>query len=106
MKRLVYCDWTVPPLGQKPFSRFLLVHNNLTIFSSPWFILHCFQFLPQGLAGYPGAKGDEGPKGDDVSEIMDYEIMQKCDTVQLYRCIVSLQIDRVLCSVITGSRSC
>ena len=80
------CSSTLP----KAFSRFLLVHNNLTIFSSPWFMLHCFQFLPQGLPGYPGAKGDEGPKGDDVSEMMDYEIMHKCDTVQLYRCIVSI----------------
>lgn len=24
--------------------------------------------LSQGLAGFPGAKGDEGPKGEDVSE--------------------------------------
>lgn len=26
-------------------------------------------FIFQGLPGYPGAKGDEGPKGEDVSEI-------------------------------------
>lgn len=60
----------------KAHGRFLLVHSKLTIFSSPLFHVYCFQFLPQGLAGYPGAKGDEGPKGEDVSEMMDYEIMQ------------------------------
>ena len=26
-------------------------------------------FFLQGLAGFPGGKGDEGPKGEDVSEI-------------------------------------
>lgn len=75
MKRLVCCYWIFPPLAH---SRFLLLHSKLTIFSSPLFhnLSYCFQFHPQGLAGYPGAKGDEGPKGEDVSQMMDY--MKPC----------------------------
>lgn len=38
--------------------------------------MYCFQFFLQGLSGYPGAKGDEGPKGDDVSEMTDDKIIQ------------------------------
>ena len=32
----------------------------------------------QGLAGYPGGKGDEGPKGEDVSKMIHSLLVQAC----------------------------
>ena len=77
MKRLVCCYWTVPPLTQQ--SSACMYVAKWPSFLGNCFILYCFQFHPQGLAGYPGAKGDEGPKGEDVSPVMDY--LKRCKII-------------------------